>query len=153
MKLRRLMFLDKMALKVEYGNLTKSLRDMDEFLEGYIGESKTSVFFRSRLFGLPLTKVLVTKTSHAKGELIITLKMVDVVPLIYGLSILLVWRDFIVDVSGRGPQDGLFTAILVTFFFYGFLQYRYYAELLNFRVALKRIEVHWRNSNAREQKL
>jgi hypothetical protein len=58
-------------------------------------------------------------------------------------------RDTIVDVDGRGPIDRLVTAIFVTLLFYGFLLYRYYLELLDFRVTLKVIEVQWRSSNAR----
>ncbi|MBA4057870.1 MAG: hypothetical protein C0490_24350, partial [Marivirga sp.] len=149
MNLRRLIFRDKIPLKVEYNNLSKSFSQMDEFLVGYIGDKKANVFYRSRMFGIPLTKVQVKNNPNGKGELTIDFKMVDIVPIIFVLSIILVVRDSIVDIYGRGPFDRVITTISVSLFFYGFLLYKYYMELLDFRVTLKVIEVQWRSSNVR----
>ncbi len=149
MNLRRLILRDKIPFKIEYNNLSKSLSQMDEFLKGHIGDRNANVFYRSRIFGIPLTKIQVKNNPNEKGELIIVFKMVDLVPIIFGLSILLLVRDSTVDVDGRGPLDGVTTTIFVSLFFYGFLLYRYYMELLDFRVTLKVIEVQWESSNAR----
>jgi hypothetical protein len=150
MNLRRLIFRERIPFMVEYNNFAKSISDMDEFHEGHIGESEINVFYRSRLLGLPLTKVQLRNSSDENGALIIIVKFVDLIPIIYGLSIFLVCRDSILDAHGRGPLDGLVTSIFVALLFYGFLQYRFYMELLDFRVTLKRIEVQWRSSNARQ---
>lgn len=150
MKLKRLIFQDDIIIKTDYKTFCNSIsyKTNFNFIKGRQDEKSTSCYYKSRRLGLPLTKLKITNNSK-DNELKLKFKLADLLLIIYGLSIILIWRDYIFDIDGLRQRDGLFTPILVSLFFYGYLQYTYYTELLDVKVDLKYIEVETRDANAR----